>query len=376
MTSHGLSRRTTLDVSRSTRGGGLSLGLALALLAPTGIAQAIVRYGDPVVSGTITQANQTHRFLLMGARAGDVLRVSFSSYSRFRYYYHQLAVSFGAKPIGSVVGAGTLTAKLPSDGTYTITVRARDGRSTGWYAFRLDRLNDPVSAERTALGWNMRGALSRGGDFRMFTLHAERDAKALLRLTSLGNYAQVVDATGKQIASVTGTSTSAPFTFPSTAVYILFVAARDTGGSYAASVDCLSWPQTPCDSTPHASNYGKGWRGTHGVPSLTAATAPRTGSVLHVDVGNSYGKPTSAVVLLGVDAGFTKLAGYGGTILVSPAAHFTMQLGPSGSRWSFLLPPTPLLHGIGFGMQSVVRDPGAKPAGWAFSRGLLLVPGK
>lgn len=367
--------------------GALWFVVLLWVLAPSIGSQTTVRYGDPARVGNITQPNQTHRFFLLGAQAGDVLRVTFASVrDSYGRLLHALGVSLGTQPIGNgISGAGVLTVKLPTTGTYTITVRAQNATSTGWYAFRLDRLNGPVSAQRTALGWNMSGRISEAADFAIFVVRGEKGAQARLTFSSERDpygsplhYAEVLDAQGKRLAIVSGLGTSSPFPFPSDAMYAFFVAAKNyaSKGWYAASVGCASYPAKPCDTVPHASSYGKGWRGTNGVPSLTALTPPRVGRTFQLDVGNSSGRSTNAILLMGVDAASLKPAGFGGTVLVSPSTHLMLSLAAAGGRWSLRIPSSPLLYGTGFGMQSLVQDPGAKPAGWAFSRGLLLITGR
>lgn len=372
------------------------LHLSLALLTAAAAAQIPIRYGEPATSGSITAALQSHRYLLMDARAGDTLRITFASqnsgYPSY-YYYHQLQVWDGANAVGSpIVGYGIATITVPRTAIYTIEVRARDGQSTGWYAFKTNRLNDPVGAHRVAFNWHIRGApasqvqIPSRTEFDVYTLHADAGANAVLRFTCQDSgypsyyyyhYVEIVDAAGTRIADVVGNGGPAQFTFPTAGIYTLVVGARDhqSTGWYAVSVECPSWPAAPCDSVPHASNYGAGWPGTNGVPALTASALARLGQTAVLDVGNSWGQPTTGFLLLGLDYEKRVLSAFDGTLhVLQPTILPPFPIPMGGTRQSFPIPDDPILTGLGFALQALVVDPGASQ-GLAFSRGMLLIPG-
>jgi hypothetical protein len=48
------------------------------------------------------------------------------------------------------------------------------------------------------------------------------------------------------------------------------------------------------------SNYGAGFPGTKGVPSLTASDDPKLCTTITLDLGNSLGASTTAALCLGV----------------------------------------------------------------------------
>ncbi|MEZ5964517.1 MAG: hypothetical protein R3F56_11775 [Planctomycetota bacterium] len=358
---------------------------AALVLAVSASTQIQVRYGEPARTGTITMANETQRYLLAGGQQGDTLRVSFCSQTTCcpTYYLHQIDLWQGTTHLGGVQGVGTFTVSLPTTGFYTLEVRARNNQSTGWYAFQLDRLNDPAAADRIAFNWNIQGALAARAEFDVYTLHATAGESALLRFTCQTtccptyyiHFAQLVDAAGTEVAAVAGNG-SMPFTIPATGTYTLFVAARnyESAGWYTVSVDCQSWPFTPCDTVAHASNYGQGSMGTNGVPSLTATAPPRLGQVFPVSVGNSWGQATAAGLLIGPSAANVAVPTYGATLLVAYPSVVMLALPPAGATVGFPLPNDPLLLGIGVAMQSLVADPNAT-SGIAFSRGLVVVFG-
>ena len=187
------------------------------------------------------------------------------------------------------------------------------------------------------------------------------------------HYAELLDSDGTRVAFVRGNGT-ASVTFKKSAVYTLFIAADGLNRTrwYSTSLDCQSWPQTPCDEQPHTSNYCKGWPGTRGVPSLTARSLPRLGTTVSVDVGNSYGQATTGWFLIGT-SGIAAATTFGGTLCVqSPIVVPIPNIPPTGVAVSIPIPNNPLLIGFAFAMQAIVSDPGATKQ-LAFSRGLLMI---
>jgi hypothetical protein len=353
------------------------------VLATVASAQTLVRYGDSARRGEITRVNETHRFLLLGAK-GDILRITFSSqYAGSGYYVHQLAVSEGAVPVGSpILGLGPLTVMLPSTAYYTIEVRARNFQSNGWYAFQVDRLNDPAGADRIAFNWNMKGSITYAAGFAVYTLRAEAGSSGDLQFTSQYagsgyyiHYAEVLDPTGKRLAAVDGTGQAA-VKFGTTGIYTVLVAARNyqSTGWYGVSVRC-HWSMTaPCDCAGHSSNFGKGCSGTNDVPTLTASMPPKLGAMAGIDIGNSSNKSTLAILLIGIDT--DNQAAFGCTLLVAAPIDLQLPLPPAGATVSLAIPNDPLWCGLGVAVQSVQFDEGAGPAKLAFSRGLLLLLGR
>jgi hypothetical protein len=170
------------------------------------------------------------------------------------------------------------------------------------------------------------------------------------------------------------------FTFAATGLYTFYVASRrvEHTGWYSFSLECQSWGFTPCDTVPHSSNYGEGFAGTNGVvPALTAITPPVIGTTCQLHVGNSYGQPTPAIVLLGACRGSASTP-FGGTLLVSSPTVLPpfVPLPAAGGSIGLPIPALQLLQGLSVSLQSVVADPGAMhAAGLSFSRGLLLIFG-
>ncbi len=367
-----------------------SFFFAPAVLVATTQAQVQVDYGGPVTSGSITSATQVVRYLMNG-QAGDVVRLAFASensgWPNFTYY-HQIDVSDAAGPVATVSGYGLATFTLQTSGLYSVKVKAINNASTGWYAFYVNRLNNPVGADRIAFDWQMQGGVGAATEYACYTIHGAAGASAELALRSEDSgwpnytpyhYAELLDAQGNSVATVTGNAAQKPFSFPHTGVFTLYVGARDqqARGWFTASVVCTAWPFSPCDTQSYSGNYGQGFSGGGTVPTLTAATEPRIGAVTQIDVGNAYTQPATAVLLLSHRAASFASA-FGGTLLLADPILFATVNLPAAPATQQVVLPWPneqLLVGLGIGAQSIVIDP-ATPGQLAFSPGLLMVLGQ
>ena len=334
-------------------------------------AQTRVTYGDGVHSGNIRSANQIDQLALLSAKKGDTLRLSFSSLLD----HHMLTLKLGTKSLGRLLGRGVLTSALPADGTYWIEVQARNNRALGSYSLELDRLNDPVSSQRTSFAWNNSDSINSAADFVCYQIRANKGSKGMLSLSSLlgRHYAEVVDAKGKRLCVVQGQGNSL-CSFPEDGRYVIFVAARNFSatGSFAVSVVCQS---VPCDCTAYTGNYGRGWPGKLGVPTLTASAKPRIGTSFGIRIGSSRSTAAAAFVMLGVQPANVKPRKTG-TLLVDPAGLLLIpSLSPKGLTLPMSIPNNSFFCGIGIALQSIVVDPAAK-GGFAFSRGLHLSIGR
>ena len=121
------------------------------------------------------------------------------------------------------------------------------------------------------------------------------------------------------------------------------------------------------------SNYGAGFPGTLGIPSLTASANPVFGSSFTVDAGNSLGAATSALLLIGLQrASIT--TGAGGTILVDLLLATPLALPAGGLSLPASFAHDPALCGIKVDLQAIELDAGAAK-NLSFTAGLELVPG-
>jgi hypothetical protein len=122
------------------------------------------------------------------------------------------------------------------------------------------------------------------------------------------------------------------------------------------------------------SNYGTGFPGTLGVPALTASANPVVGTSFQIDIGNSLGGWTVALVLIG--AGLSNApTNDGGTLLVDWNVIVPLAMPPAGDAWFVDLPDDPTPCGIVAFLQVVEFDAGAQ-YGVSFSQGLELDVGR
>ena len=120
-------------------------------------------------------------------------------------------------------------------------------------------------------------------------------------------------------------------------------------------------------------NYGAGWPGALGVPTLTAQNDPAVGGALDLDLSNSAGVATTSLLLIGVsDASIA--TGKGGTILVDPLLFLALPLPATGITLSGHVPDDPTLYGFDLYLQAIELDAGASK-GLSFTSGLDLTFG-
>ena len=120
-------------------------------------------------------------------------------------------------------------------------------------------------------------------------------------------------------------------------------------------------------------NYGAGFPGSLGIPSLTASAAPRIGTSFTIDAGNSLGSWTAALLLFGTEDASVPTH-FGGTLLVDFAFVSTVVLPPAGASVAATVPAEPMYAGFHVFFQVVEFDAGAAN-GWSFSPGLDLLLG-
>ena len=121
------------------------------------------------------------------------------------------------------------------------------------------------------------------------------------------------------------------------------------------------------------SNYGNGLAGTHGVPFFTSQNDPFLGSTITLDLGNSYGQPTSGLLLLGFQQASLP-TGLGGDLLVIPALLVPISFSYGANSFTGTLPSDPAFDGFELDLQAVEADPGAVE-GVSFTQGLQLLLG-
>jgi hypothetical protein len=124
-----------------------------------------------------------------------------------------------------------------------------------------------------------------------------------------------------------------------------------------------------------AENYGAGWPGTFGIPTLTMSAPALLGSTPQVLVGNASGQMTYGCLLVGHQAAATPTP-YGGTLLLVPTATVSMHpLFPGVTALDWPIPMDPTWCGMDVYAQLVHDDVNATN-GIAFSQGLHVITGQ
>jgi Glucose / Sorbosone dehydrogenase len=121
------------------------------------------------------------------------------------------------------------------------------------------------------------------------------------------------------------------------------------------------------------SNYGTGWAGTHGVPSLTVSADPEICSTIDLVLTNSLGAPTLTTLVIGASP-TSKPTPYGGTLLVLPSLYLPFTLPAGAATIHVKVPCDSQLCGISTYLQALEIDSGASK-GVSFSAGLKMTTG-
>jgi Tol biopolymer transport system component len=128
--------------------------------------------------------------------------------------------------------------------------------------------------------------------------------------------------------------------------------------------------RTRPDRTATSSGYGSGLAGTLGVPSFDLVAPPVLNQPYDVVLGNSLGKWTLALFLIGTQSQDVP-SGLGGDLLVVPQWTQLFVVGPAGFDLVGTVPPEERLTTLSCFLQALELDAGA-PKGVSFTAGLEL----
>jgi hypothetical protein len=143
------------------------------------------------------------------------------------------------------------------------------------------------------------------------------------------------------------------------------------GNNFQVLANALVYAAFQCAPGASSSNYGSGWPGTLGVPTLTGLNEPRLCQDLTLEIGNSQNVATTALLLVGVGRSQLPTA-WGGTIVVStPWSMRFLPLPAAGLSLTGPMECNALLCGLEVNLQCLMADPGASNQ-VAFSQGLAL----
>ena len=137
------------------------------------------------------------------------------------------------------------------------------------------------------------------------------------------------------------------------------------------------WAEAAPPVCPNATaawtNYGAGWPGTNGVPQMTLTNAPALGDDVKLQLENSAGKTTTALVIFGA-APLNAQSALGGSLLVVPKIEALITLPAAGATLGATIPCDVTICGATIYMQTLEVDDGASH-GVSFTRGLSLTFG-
>jgi hypothetical protein len=120
-------------------------------------------------------------------------------------------------------------------------------------------------------------------------------------------------------------------------------------------------------------DYGTGWAGELGVPTLTTTGKPGLGFNFNIDLSDSRSQATLAILFVGVNRANIQTS-KGGTLLVAPYLSELLAVPPAGVLWAISFPPDPALIGVQVDLQAIEADPLASK-GLSFTAGLELLLG-
>jgi len=121
-------------------------------------------------------------------------------------------------------------------------------------------------------------------------------------------------------------------------------------------------------------NYGAGFPGTLGIPSLTASADPDFGTTIQVDVGNSLGAATPGLLFAGLSQASIPTSA-GGTLLVNFVLMVPLDVPARGESLSASIPSDPSLVGVHVDLQVLELEAGAAQK-ISFTPGLELTFGR
>jgi len=105
-------------------------------------------------------------------------------------------------------------------------------------------------------------------------------------------------------------------------------------------------------------NYGFGWPGTLGIPSLTLSARPILGTTPQMLVQNSYGHPTFGLLLWG-DGPVVIPTAFGGSLMVQPVFLWPQPIGVGLYPIPMPIPLDPALICVAVDIQILEYDKGA-----------------
>jgi WD40 repeat protein len=234
--------------------------------------------------------------------------------------------------------------------------------SSGAQANSYSLVFTPISADGKVIAFSSLASNLVAGDTNGFI-----DVFFHNRSTGMTERASV-DSSGTQ-----GNDRSDPGSLSADGLFLAFdswasnLVAGDTNGFRDVFVhECCSIPAS-------WNNYGTGFPGTNGIPSLTSQQNPSFGTTTTLLLANSYGAPTVGLLFIGFQRGSFPTK-FGGELLVVPAVIDPISFSYGADSFTGTIPDDLDLCGLPVDLQAIEADSGAA-RGVSFTPGLELVIG-
>jgi hypothetical protein len=314
--------------------------------------------------------------------------------NHYDIFVHELASGITTRvsvDSSGVQGDGNCeTSALSSDGSIVAFDSFADNLDSGDTNYGPDIfIHDRVSGstERVSLdsngvqgnGWSLSPTISADG--RVVAFDSESNNLVANDTNALGDIFVHDRATGTTTAAsfncggVPGDGSSIYSSISADGSIVVFLSFSDNlaSGDTNGFADEFAHDLTISDPNASWNNYGAGFPGTHGIPSLTASANPVLGTQISIDIGNSLGLSTPGLLMIGASQASVP-TNRGGTLLVAFDLLVPLSIDAGGSSLTGSVPSSPDLCGISAFLQTIEIDAGAA-FGWSFTPGLELAFG-
>jgi ice-binding like protein len=140
----------------------------------------------------------------------------------------------------------------------------------------------------------------------------------------------------------------------------------------AVTMDTNNVTMPACDTDASWNNYGAGFAGANGIPTLIPRSNPVLGTTVTVDLSNATGHDTFGVLLVGFQKGDIP-TNKGGHILLIPSTTLFLVIPMTGVSLDFDIPNDDALCGVSAYAQALECDSISHMT--AFTQGLELILG-
>ncbi|MEE9391634.1 MAG: FG-GAP-like repeat-containing protein [Planctomycetota bacterium] len=160
----------------------------------------------------------------------------------------------------------------------------------------------------------------------------------------------------------------------------IFARVDDDGTGVSSENECDETNNThsrlflTCTTPAAFSNYGAGWPGNLGVPSLSVSALPILGTGIDILIENSRPEATTVCILVGLSP-LSLLTSIGGTVLVDPVTEPLLYIPVGISPYAAMVPCSVDLCGVSIYIQVIEWDPAASQ-NYSFTPGLELILGE